>query len=58
MKMKAQPFSAATLRQADCVVVVTDHSAFDYGMVARESKVVVDARNALKGKNGHKIIKL
>jgi UDP-N-acetyl-D-glucosamine dehydrogenase len=58
MKMKSQPFSAATLRRADCVVVVTDHSAFDYRLVARESKVVVDARNALKGKNGYKIIKL
>ncbi len=58
MRMKAEPFKAATLRRADCVVVVTDHKAFDYRLVARESKVVVDARNALKGKNGAKIIKL
>jgi UDP-N-acetyl-D-glucosamine dehydrogenase len=58
MRMKADPFSAATLRKADCVVVVTDHSDFDYRMVARESKVIVDTRNALKGKNGGKIIKL
>ena len=58
MHMKAEPFTAATLKKADCVVVVTDHSDFDYRMVARESKVVVDARNALKGKNGGKIIKL
>ncbi len=58
MNMKAEPFTAATLRKADCVVVVTDHSAFDYRLVARQSKVVVDARNALKGKNGSKIIKL
>jgi UDP-N-acetyl-D-glucosamine dehydrogenase len=58
MQMKAEPFTAATLRKADCVVVVTDHSDFDYRMVARESKVVVDTRNALKGKNGSKIIKL
>jgi len=58
MRMKAEPFSAATLRKADCVVVVTDHSDFDYRLVARESKVIVDARNALKGKNGGKIIKL
>jgi len=58
MRMKAEPFTAATLKKADCVVVVTDHSDFDYRMVARESKVVVDARNALKGKNGDKIIKL
>jgi UDP-N-acetyl-D-glucosamine dehydrogenase len=58
MHMKAEPFTAATLKKADCVVVVTDHSDFDYRLVARESKVVVDARNALKGKNGAKIIKL
>jgi len=58
MRMKAEPFSAATLRKADCVVVVTDHSDFDYRLVARESKVIVDTRNALKGKNGGKIIKL
>ena len=56
--MKAEPFSPATLKKADCVVVVTDHSDFDYRLVARESKVIVDARNALKGKNGNKIIKL
>ena len=58
IRMKAEKFSASTLRRADCVVVVTDHSAFDYRMVAKESKVIVDARNALKGKNGSKIIKL
>jgi UDP-N-acetyl-D-glucosamine dehydrogenase len=58
MRMKAEPLSAATLKKADCVVVVTDHSDFDYRLVARESKVVVDTRNALKGKNGDKIIKL
>ncbi len=56
--LKASPFSAATLRKADCVLVVTDHTAFDYKMVAREAKVVVDTRNALKGCNGKKIVKL
>ncbi len=56
--LKGEKFSAAALRKADCVVVVTDHDAFDWGLVARESKVVVDARNALKGRNGKKVIKL
>ncbi len=58
VRMKAERFSAAALRRADCVVVVTDHDAFDWDLVARESKAVVDARNALKGKNGRKVIKL
>jgi UDP-N-acetyl-D-glucosamine dehydrogenase len=54
----SSPFTAATLRKADCVVVVTDHTAFDYGMVGRESKVVVDTRNAMKGVYGKKVIKI
>ena len=58
ISLKGEKFSAATLRKADCVVVVTDHDDFDWRLVARESKVVVDARNALKGMNGKKIIKL
>jgi UDP-N-acetyl-D-glucosamine dehydrogenase len=58
IKLKADRFSAATLRRADCVVLVTDHDLFDFRLVARESKVVVDTRNALKGRNGGKIIKL
>ncbi len=56
--MTGEKFSAATLRKADCVVVVTDHSAFDWDLVATEAKAVVDARNALKGKGGPKVIKL
>jgi UDP-N-acetyl-D-glucosamine dehydrogenase len=56
--LKAEKFSAATLRKADCVVLVTDHDAFNYSMIASESKAVVDTRNALKGYNGTNIIKL
>ena len=32
----------------DCVVVVTDHSAFDYDALQRAGKVVVDTRNAIQ----------
>jgi UDP-N-acetyl-D-glucosamine dehydrogenase len=50
------PESAAA--DADCVVIVTDHTAFDYpGLVAR-SRLIVDTRNALKGVNSTKIIRL
>jgi UDP-N-acetyl-D-glucosamine dehydrogenase len=33
----------------DCVAIVTNHSAIDYGELVRRSKVVVDFRNATKG---------
>ncbi len=33
----------------DCVIVVTDHSNIDYARVAKDSKLIVDTRNAMKG---------
>ncbi len=50
--MKAVPFDAEQLSAADCVVVVTDHSAFDAKLVAKHAKVVIDTRNMLKGLTG------
>ena len=46
------------LRAADCVVVITDHAAFDYAAVAREARLVVDTRNALKNYSGDHIVRL
>jgi len=43
---------------ADCVVIVTDHSAVDYGAVVERSKLIVDTRNALKGVRSEKIVRL
>ncbi|MGH8545030.1 MAG: nucleotide sugar dehydrogenase [Gammaproteobacteria bacterium] len=37
-----------TLKEFDCVVVLTDHSNVDYAMVAKNSRLVLDCRNALK----------
>jgi len=34
---------------ADCVLIVTNHSAVDYGRVTRLASLVVDTRNALNG---------
>ncbi len=33
----------------DCVVIVTDHSQYDYSEIAAKAKLVVDTRNATKG---------
>jgi UDP-N-acetyl-D-glucosamine dehydrogenase len=35
--------------QYDCVLIVTDHSDYDYARIVRESKLVVDTRNATRG---------
>ncbi len=33
---------------ADCIVIVTDHSGFDYQAMVNSAKLIVDTRNALK----------
>jgi UDP-N-acetyl-D-glucosamine dehydrogenase len=33
----------------DCVVIVTDHSQYDYAGIVEKAKLVVDTRNATKG---------
>ncbi len=44
--------------ESDCVVIVTDHKAFDYPKIIAKAKLIVDTRNALKGKVSDKIVRL
>ena len=46
------------VREADCVVIVTDHSGIDYRAVAAEASLIVDTRNALGGVQSPKIVRL
>ena len=39
----------AVVKNADCVVIVTDHASFDYPALVRDARLIVDTRNALKG---------
>src|SRR3982751_6828860 len=43
---------------ADCVVIITDHSAFNYDALVNRAKLIVDSRNALKGRQNPKIVRL
>jgi UDP-N-acetyl-D-glucosamine dehydrogenase len=46
------PLTAERLRAADAVVVITDHQAVDYALVAREASLVVDTRHVFGGITG------
>jgi UDP-N-acetyl-D-glucosamine dehydrogenase len=46
------------IAQADCVVIVTNHSTFDYGQIVAKSKLIVDTRNALKKFSSANIVRL
>jgi UDP-N-acetyl-D-glucosamine dehydrogenase len=43
---------------ADCVVIVTDHSGFEYKKIVAVSKLIVDTRNALKQYPAENIVRL
>jgi UDP-N-acetyl-D-glucosamine dehydrogenase len=46
------------VRQADLVVIVTDHSSYPYHEIVDAARVIVDTRNATKGIRSDKIIKI
>ena len=44
---RSVPLTRQSVAAADCVMIVTDHSDFDYAVVARHARMVVDTRNAM-----------
>ena len=47
LNMKCTPLE--NLGQYDCVLVMTDHSDYPYAEIVKQSKLLVDTRNATKG---------
>ncbi len=43
-EMSSTPLSPETLATQDCVVLVTDHDQFDFELIARHSRLVIDSR--------------
>jgi UDP-N-acetyl-D-glucosamine dehydrogenase len=54
LQMKCAPLD--NLGQYDCVLIVTDHSDYDYARIVKKSQLVVDTRNATKGIKSPKIV--
>ena len=55
LHMKNTPLT--DLGSYDCVMIVTDHSDYDYARIVSESQLVVDTRNATKGIDSGKIVR-
>jgi UDP-N-acetyl-D-glucosamine dehydrogenase len=45
--LKSVPLTPDTLRAMDCILILTDHDAVDYGMLGEHATLVVDTRNAM-----------
>jgi UDP-N-acetyl-D-glucosamine dehydrogenase len=48
-EMTSSPLTPEYLAAQDCVLIATDHSAYDYAEIVRHASLVVDTRNATKG---------
>ena len=46
--MSSQELTPAYLAAQDCVLIATDHSAYDYDFIVNHSRLVLDTRNATK----------
>jgi UDP-N-acetyl-D-glucosamine dehydrogenase len=52
--MKSVVLSPERLASYDCVLIATDHSSYDYEEIVRNSKLVVDTRNATRHVKQHR----
>ncbi len=58
LKLKSQPLTRAGLKKADLVILTTDHSAFDYAMIAKSARLIYDTRNAFHKFTQKNIVRL
>ncbi|NLP43633.1 MAG: nucleotide sugar dehydrogenase [Peptococcaceae bacterium] len=60
VQMESTDLTAEALAEADCVLIITDHSCIDYDFVVEHAQLIVDTRNATKKvkKNREKIFKI
>ena len=49
------PLNERALIETDLVLLVTDHSAYDYAWIASQARLIVDTRNAFQGITGKHI---
>jgi UDP-N-acetyl-D-glucosamine dehydrogenase len=49
LRMSSRELTEEYLASRDCVLIVTDHSAYDWAWIARHAALIVDTRNATRG---------
>ncbi|MFC1651580.1 nucleotide sugar dehydrogenase [Patescibacteria group bacterium] len=56
LKMKSIPeLTKEKLAEADCVVITTDHSDYDWNMILDSAQLIVDTRNVIKDRTNDKV---
>ncbi|HJS30338.1 MAG TPA: nucleotide sugar dehydrogenase [Anaerolineales bacterium] len=59
-ELSSSPDLMAVIRSADCVVIITNHSDYDYPAILEAASLIVDTRNALgsNGRTNSKVVRL
>ena len=52
-ELRTVPMTPSALVESDCVVILTEHRAFDFDMVLESAPLIVDTRNAVHGYHPH-----
>ena len=48
-KMRSVPLTPEMLKKYDAIIITTNHTAYDYEMIAQHARLIVDTRNAMAG---------
>lgn len=56
IQMQSAPYSANLLNTADCVVIVTDHTVFNWQEIADHSHVIIDTRHVINEIEGKALV--
>jgi UDP-N-acetyl-D-glucosamine dehydrogenase len=49
IRLESQPLTESFLAGQDCILIVTDHSAYDFPWIGQHAQLIVDTRNAMHG---------
>jgi UDP-N-acetyl-D-glucosamine dehydrogenase len=49
---------AGTVSSADALVIITNHSSVDYGLIAEHARLVLDTRNAMRDRRNERVVLL
>ena len=49
IELTSVPLTEQTIAEHDCVLIVTNHDAIDYELIARHAKLIIDTRHAMAG---------
>jgi UDP-N-acetyl-D-glucosamine dehydrogenase len=58
IELKSVPLNNKNISAADCILITTDHSSFDYKNIISRAKLVYDTRGVTRGTHSKNIIRL